>query len=142
MKEAGLLLYTYNPKDRKFYYLVQFILEKDWIEDFRGTKELGYTLRDTAIDSFIQETNNVLGLTRFNLLELIIKNRIHYKTKNKRYHLFVIPVSPNYLKYKPADFGPKELYENVSRICKWMTLDEIIEYNIHPRLEEFIKILL
>lgn len=145
MTGAGILLYTYNPKDRKFYYLVQFVRNRNWIEDFGGIQEDNYSLLDTAIEEFIQETNNVLGLNRIDLIKLVSKNKVYHiqnKIKHHNYHLFIIPISPFYLRFKPNDFGPEELYENIPRICKWMTVDEIKEYNIHPRIEKVINSLL
>jgi len=142
MTGSGILLYTYNPKDRKFYYLVQFVPNRNWIEDFGGIQENGYSLLDTAIEEFIQETNNVLGLNKVDLLDLILKNKVYYiqnKNKQHKYHLFIIPISPIYLRFKPNNFGPKELHENIPKICKWMTVDEIKEYNIHPRIEKVIN---
>ena len=104
MTGSGILLYTYNPRDKKFYYLVQFVSTRNWIEDFGGIQENGYTLIDTAIEEFIQETNNVLRLNKAHLVELILN-----KSKQHKYNIFIIPVSPNYLHFRPIDFGPAEL---------------------------------
>ena len=145
MAGAGILLYTYNPFDKRFYYLVQFVPERDWIEDFGGTQELNSTILETAIDEFIQETNNVLQLNRVDLLELILKNKVRslqHKSNYHTYYLYIVPISPNYLRFRPIDFGPIEIHDNIPRICKWMTIDEIKEYQIHPRIEQFINNLL
>ena len=145
MPGAGILLYTYNPLDKRFYYLVQFVPERNWIEDFGGTQEIGHTLLETAINEFIQETNNVLELDTCKLLELIIKNKVQSLQNKSNYHtyyLYIVPISPVYLRFKPIHFGPRELFDNIPRICKWMTIDEIREYHIHPRIEKFINNLL
>jgi hypothetical protein len=145
MTGAGILLYTYNPKDRKFYYLVQFVPNRNWIEDFGGIQENGNSLLDTAIEEFIQETNNVLQLNKIDLLELVFKNKVYHiqnKIKHHNYHLFIIPISSNYLRFRPIDFGPIEIYENIPRICKWMNINEIKKYHIHPRIEKVINTLL
>ena len=72
---------------------------------------------------------------------MIEKDSIELKTEDNRYRIYLIPVSQIYLKYDCEDFGDREKFENIRRICMWLTAEDIINFNIHPRCKPFLKLI-
>lgn len=137
MPGAGIILTALHPKDQKVYYFVQYVPSRKWIEDFGGIKEPGDSFVETAINEFLQETNNGMKFTKEKLHRMLSTSGIELKINHNRYHLFIIPVESEYLEYKPEDFGYFEVYESIPRLCMWLTKKEILEIGVHPRCKDF-----
>jgi hypothetical protein len=142
MPGSGIILTTINPNNNKVYYLLQYVFDRQHLEDFGGIKEPNQTFLETAIDEFIQETNNVLRLSPLKLKSLIVNDSIELKTPDNRYRIYLIPVpSSFYLNYDCEDFGDKEEYENIRRLCMWLTAEDIKKFKIHPRCKPFMNLI-
>lgn len=140
MPGAGIILTTINPNNNKVYFLLQYVFDRQHLEDFGGIREPQQTFIDTAIKEFIEETNNVLQITPTKFRKMIENNSLKLRTEDNRYHLYLIPVSSIYLNYDCEDFGEKEEYENIRRMCMWLTIDDILKFKIHPRCKPFLNL--
>ncbi len=142
MPGSGIILTTINPSNNKIYFLLQYVFDRQHLEDFGGIREPNQTFLKTAIKEFIEETNNVLHLSPLKLKYMIEKDGIKLSTKDNRYYIYLVPVSSNYLNYDTKDFGEKEEYENIRRVCMWLTVEDILKFNIHPRCKPFLNLFL
>lgn len=142
MPGSGIILTTINPSNNKVYFLLQYVFDRQHLEDFGGIKEPNQTFLETAIKEFIEETNNILHISPKKIKDIIKKDGIKLSTIDNRYHIFLIPVSSNYLNYDSKDFGEKEEYENIRRVCMWLTVEDILQFKIHPRCKPFLNLFL
>jgi hypothetical protein len=141
MPGSGIILTTINPSNNKVYFLLQYVFDRQHLEDFGGIKEPNQTFLETAIKEFIEETNNILRISPKKIKDIIKKDGIKLTTKDNRYFTYLVPVSSNYyLNYKSKDFGEKEMFENIRRVCMWLTVEDILQFEIHPRCKPFLDL--
>ncbi len=141
MPGAGIILVTKSKSNNKVYYFMQYNIDREWLEDFGGIKEDSDSFITTAIKEFIEETNNGFGLCPNELKRMIQYESIYVKTNDLRYHIFVIPVNPSYLKYRSLDFGLIEEHDGMPRVCMWLTKEEIMKFKVHPRCKPFLLLI-
>ena len=73
---------------------------------------------------------------------MIQNDSVHLKTFNNRYHIFVLPINPYYLQYNSNQFGLVEEYDDMPRVCMWLTREDIFKFKVHPRCKPFLELIL
>jgi len=134
IKAGGIVFYRYGSNG-KIKLLVMY--SNKYYKDFGGKTDINdKNIKDTVSRETEEESNGIF--TQEILLKKYFdkKKYIELYNKQSKYMVYLIKIKK---KYKPADFGDVEIYENIPRKALWLT-PEKLKSKIHVRLnfKEFI----
>ncbi|MBL4898158.1 MAG: hypothetical protein JKX76_00795 [Colwellia sp.] len=128
VKGGGIVFYCIH--EGEVYLLFQYNKICKWFEDFGGkTFTSDNDIFDTAAREADEESNNFFR--RETMLPLI-KNTQHFYHQTGKYCFFYIQINV----MDPEMFGKREIFEDKQRTVVWVSLKNIRNHKLHPRLEK------
>ena len=130
-RASGILLWDFDQNLNQIKFLMIFANGR--YEDFGGkTDDEDENILETACREMSEESNFILKSD-----DLVIDTKNCIYNKNSKYLIFLAKL--NKITWKLDDFGDREEYENISRIVKWVTIEEFTELfqtnKLHIRLK-------
>lgn len=128
IRAAGIIPYFTDDDNLVTHFLM---INKDGVyEDFGGkTDSTDGTVYETAVREAEEESNGVLKRSE---LASNIFGANTYISQNSKYVVFFVPVQ---CMYNPEIFGKREEHDGIDRTVEWLTSDELLSRDLHPRLK-------
>lgn len=135
VKAGGVIFYRFIDSDMEL-----LLIENEGIyEDLGGrTDNKDNDIYETVAREVYEESNGKFKKAK---VEKYIRNaNNHTYVSRSKYIIFLIEASEKESKYTTADFGDREIHDNIPRKIKWISLElflkqEIIRHKLNWRLK-------
>lgn len=145
---GGVLIYKFNKNNEMKLLLID---SRDKYEDFGGRVDSkDRSIYSTVSREAFEESNELLDKQS---IRSRIKTAPYVYIKIAKYIVYIIEATETEAQLTMSDFGTKEIYEDINRKVKWISLEKFLEpemqkqrinwrlthYNIASELKNIMK---